>query len=497
MRVVALLAGSLIVLLTEVPAGQRTASPPGPDFSPVREFIKTEMGVGTSTPSLAVAVARGNEILWEEGFGWIDHPGGTAATVDTLYYVASVTKAITATALMVLHERRQVELDRPANLYLRTAKLRSPHWNADDVTIRHLATHTGGLATYDNRDDIPGNETIRRYGIVFTPPGESFDYSNLGFGILGQIIADVSGRSFQAFVHDEVLRPLAMVNAWAGATPKSPHPVAPRYSSQLKTFSPPLTEPRLPGSSVLYCSAHELALFGMFHLKVPHPRQKAILSDAAIDGLREPAVAAGERRQSLAWSITDNQHGYRTLLAQGGTYDSQAWLLLVPSERIVVVVLANAGNVAVSSAIDRILSVMLPVYRENLDSAVAPGSGGTAPATISPSGVPLELVGAWSGEIHTHRGNVPLAVAITSSGDVTATLGKQPPVNMTDVRTRNDRVIGRMHGDLGVDYVGTAPYQLRFALRRVGNKLVGSAITYAADLGRLPLWVELRRGENK
>ena len=47
--------------------------------------------------------------------------------------------------------------------------------------------------------------------------------------------------SFQAFVHDEVLRPLAMVNAWAGATPKSPHPVAPRYSSQLKTFSPPLT----------------------------------------------------------------------------------------------------------------------------------------------------------------------------------------------------------------------------------------------------------------
>jgi CubicO group peptidase (beta-lactamase class C family) len=165
MRVVALLAGSLIVLLTEVPAGQRTASPPSPDFSPVREFIKTEMGVGTSTPSLAVAVARGNEILWEEGFGWIDHPGGTAATADTLYYGASVTKAITATALMVLHERRQVELDRPANLYLRTAKLRSPHWNADDVTIRHLATHTGGLATYDNRDDIPGNETIGAMGL--------------------------------------------------------------------------------------------------------------------------------------------------------------------------------------------------------------------------------------------------------------------------------------------------------------------------------------------
>jgi hypothetical protein len=53
-----------------------------------------------------------------------------------------------------------------------------------------------------------------------------------------------------------------------------------------------------------------------------------------------------------------------------------------------------------------------------------------------------------------------------------------------------------MDGDLGVDYVGEAPYQLRFALQRVGNKLIGSAVTYVTA-GRLPLWVELRRGENK
>jgi CubicO group peptidase (beta-lactamase class C family) len=51
---------------------------------------------------------------------------------------------------MVFHERRQLDLDRPANLYLKAAKLRSPHWNPDEVTITHLATHTAGLATYDN-----------------------------------------------------------------------------------------------------------------------------------------------------------------------------------------------------------------------------------------------------------------------------------------------------------------------------------------------------------
>jgi CubicO group peptidase (beta-lactamase class C family) len=142
------------------------AQAPTPDFSPVREYIAAQMAA-MSTPSMALAVARGPDILWEEGFGWIDRPGGTAATPDTLYYVASVTKAITATALMVLHERRQLDLDRPANAYLRRAKLRSPHWNADEATVRQLATHTAGLTTFDSHAPLPAEEVVRRYGIVF------------------------------------------------------------------------------------------------------------------------------------------------------------------------------------------------------------------------------------------------------------------------------------------------------------------------------------------
>jgi hypothetical protein len=192
---------------------------------------------------------------------------------------------------------------------------------------------------------------------------------------LGLGVADVSGRSFQAFVHDEVLRPLAMRNTWAGATPESARAIAPRYSSLLRTFKSAPREPTLPGASVLYTSAHELALFGLFHLKARHSSQRAVLSDAGIASLQEPSVPAGSRRQSLAWSIND-QHGYRTLVAQGGTYDSQALLLLVPSEKIAVVALANAGNVVFTEAIDRILSLLLPAYRESLarvtPSAVAP-----------------------------------------------------------------------------------------------------------------------------
>jgi CubicO group peptidase (beta-lactamase class C family) len=495
----ALMAGCLAALVAESLGAQgapTSTSSRKPDFSEVREFIRTKMGVGTNTPSLAVAVARGNEFLWEEGFGSIDGPGGTAATPETLYYSASVTKAITATALMILHERRQLDLDRPANLYLKTAKLRSPHWNPDEATVRHVGTHTAGLTSFDGGEGLSAADIIRRHGILFWRPGDHFDYSNLGFGILGQIIGDVSGRSFQTFVHDEVLRPLAMEHSWAGAMPTSRRLVAPRYSSLLRAFSPPLSEPALPGASVLYSSAHELALFGMFHLKAQHPAQKNVLSHAGIDGLQEPAVAAGSVRQSLAWSINDNQHGYRTLLAQGGTYDSQAWLLLVPSERIVIVALANAGNAPANGLIDQILSLLLPTYRDNLAKAAPPVSTAAPSAATTVRPAPPELAGTWSGEIQTHDGNRPLVFTISSEEEVEARLGSQAAVKLTNTRARDNRVTGRMPGDLAVDDTGGAPYELRFNLYRHENALIGSAVTYAVpgrDGPRLPFWVELKR----
>lgn len=492
--VLGMAAGCAAALLSASPAARESPDSTTVDFSEIRTFVNTDMGLGTRTPSLAIAVTRGNEVLWEEGFGSIDGPGGTAATANTLYYVASVTKTITATALMVLHERKQLDLDRPANRYLKAAQLRSPHWNADDATVRHLATHTSGLATFNAQGQIPAAETIRRYGILFRRPGDQFDYSNLGYGVLGQIISDVSGRSYQSFIHDEVLRPLGMDNAWAGASPASRFPVAPRYISYLKKFSPPLPEPRLPGASVLYSSAHELALFGMFHLKVRQAAQKAVLSDAAIDALQTPTAAGNH---SVAWSIDDNDHGYRTLLAQGGTWDSQAWLLLVPSEKIAVVVLANGGDVPAREAIDRILSLLLPTYRENRARAVAPVRTSTPAPAATVGAVPPPLVGAWSGEIRTHGPSVPLVLRVTPTGEIDATLGNAAVAKVTNVRVNGDDLTGRVAGTLGIDYaesVDPPPNEVRFELWRDGNRLMGAAITYSYP--QLPFWVELRRDED-
>src|SRR5215469_10488158 len=99
-----------------------TTQKPTPDFGKVRMYIQEQMAT-QSVPSIAVAVARGNKILWEEGFGWADRQNDIKASVHTPYYLASVTKSLTGAALVMLQERGKLDLDRPINDYLGAAKL--------------------------------------------------------------------------------------------------------------------------------------------------------------------------------------------------------------------------------------------------------------------------------------------------------------------------------------------------------------------------------------
>jgi CubicO group peptidase (beta-lactamase class C family) len=104
-----------VLLLVAGPAvGQSTGSTTKQDTPTsqlARKLIKDRMAA-ESIPSFSVAVARKGKILWEESFGWADRENKVPATAHTPYYLASVTKSITATAIMVLHERKQLDIDR-------------------------------------------------------------------------------------------------------------------------------------------------------------------------------------------------------------------------------------------------------------------------------------------------------------------------------------------------------------------------------------------------
>jgi CubicO group peptidase (beta-lactamase class C family) len=128
-------------------------------FSPVRAKILESLEK-TKVASIAVAVAKDGKIIWEEGFGHANLEKKVKASPGTMYSLASISKPITATGLMILVERGLVELDKPANFYLGEGKLTAYEGQASDATVRRVLSHTAGLPMHWNF--FFANEPYRR-----------------------------------------------------------------------------------------------------------------------------------------------------------------------------------------------------------------------------------------------------------------------------------------------------------------------------------------------
>src|SRR5947208_15235443 len=115
------------------------------DFSAVRELIRVRL-VEQVIPSLAVAVARNGTILWEKGFGWADRENRVPATEHTMFSLASISKPFTTTGLMTLVQAGKIDLDRPANDYLRDATLLARVRDATKAKVPRLANQSSALS---------------------------------------------------------------------------------------------------------------------------------------------------------------------------------------------------------------------------------------------------------------------------------------------------------------------------------------------------------------
>ncbi|GIW51518.1 MAG: hypothetical protein KatS3mg081_0873 [Gemmatimonadales bacterium] len=269
-------------------------------FAEARAFIQQLMAE-RDLPSVAVAVVKDGKIVWEEGFGWADRERRVPATERTPYSLASISKPITATGLMVLAERGAVDLDRPANDYLRKAKLTGLAGDASGATVRRVLSHTAGLPLHYEffYRDAPYSErkmedAIARYGILVYPPGSAYVYSNLGYGVIDQIIESVSGKSYPEFMRSEVFEPLGMRHSSVHLAPELEGVAAQRYDGRRRPI--PYYDFDHDGGSAVYASAHDLARFALFHLETPLADQRRILEGLHHRGDARGAYASGERQ---------------------------------------------------------------------------------------------------------------------------------------------------------------------------------------------------------
>jgi len=345
------------------------ASPASAQFEEVRSEIQREL-VEQDVPSLAVAVARKGTIIWEEGFGWADREQRIRATEHTMYSLASISKPITATGLMVLVERGSIDLDIPINEYLGTAKINGRAFDAEGATVRRVANHTSGLPLHYQFFYVdepyrrpPMDETIRRYANLVTPPGERNQYSNLGYGIIDYVIERVSGESYPDFMREQVFVPLGLTRMSVDIGPGLEGFTATRYTMDGTPY--PFYDFDHPGGSAVFASAHDLVRFGMFHLKNHLPDQRQIISDASIDEMHRPTnIEENGGGYGIGWGSRTNAKGLRSLSHSGGMGGVSTNLVLLPDQDAAIVVLCNRRSELPFLITQRIIEVLAPGMAE-------------------------------------------------------------------------------------------------------------------------------------
>ncbi len=391
-------------------------------FDEIKTMIVTEIEEGR-LPSASVAVAKGGEIIWLESFGYANIENKVMATPHTPYPIASITKSITATAVMVLAESGKLDIRKPVEGYIAPMKLKAYKGNSGDVTVKHLLNHTSGLAMhfdyyYEDEEYVPpsNEEAIKRYGVLVHAPGQVFQYANLGYALLGQMVSKISGVPYEDFVREEVFKPLGMNHSWIGSHSNGPLPVASKYDTDLRSI--PQALPYAVAAGAGFSSAYDMLRFGMFHLKDHLGDQEHILSDATIEAMQrdkdETAKYVSDDNYGYGWFFRENEGGYRVCWHEGGMGGARSIVKLVPSEDVAVVALLNGWNDALPGQIARqVLGVLLPDYIENLDK----GKTAQSPP-FDPYGPTPEFTGTWKGTIKTHEGDVPVYMVFQEDGDI-------------------------------------------------------------------------------
>ncbi|WP_068923680.1 serine hydrolase domain-containing protein [Planobispora rosea] len=397
---------------------------------------------GSRLPSLAAAVVRDGRIAW---FGARGRVGGAAPTEATQYRIGSITKSMVAVVVMRLRDEGRLDLLDPVGKHI-------PGTPVGEVTVAQLLSHTAGLTAeppgqwWERTPGMPFEELLALLGPETSRhrPGRRYHYSNLGFGLLGELVARHRGTDWARAVREEILEPLGMRDTTT--RPRAPHATGYAVHPWADVLLP---EPEhdavaLAPAGQIWSTPADLARWAAFVAG----DTGGVLAESTLAEMREPAtVDDGD-----AWT---GGYGLGLQLARAGgrrlaghTGSMPGFLATVwadPADRTGVLFLANA-----TSGVSRtLLTDLLAVLDEHEPRLPAEW----APAEVDPG--LLELTGPW------YWGPAPYVLRLLGGRDLALI-----PLNGTG---RTSRFAARADGTwLGLDgyYAGET---LRLAHRPDGT----------------------------
>ncbi len=326
-----------------LPKAQATL--PKNQIADVEALLKTEMIQG-NFPSLSAAIVVGNEIKYAQGFGMADLENSVAAKATTVYRLGSMSKTITATAVMQLAEKGKLDLDKPVQQYC--AAFPEKPW---PVSTRQLLAHLGGIRDYDNKkfleeyfsthhyNNIAESLDIFKNDPLLQEPGTKFSYSTYGYNLLGCVIEGASGTTYAAYISESILKPAGMTRTRIDEISTI---IPDRARGYAKTRQGDTVNTRLSDTSNkipaggLVSSVEDIGKFAIALL------DHKLLSSATIEQMWTPQKTreGKEIPYALGWRVGE-RNGMKEVFHGGAAAGFSTFLYLLPEKQTAVVLMVN------------------------------------------------------------------------------------------------------------------------------------------------------------
>lgn len=357
-------------------------SPAIADYRPGRIAAALQPFVEQNTLAGAVTlVANKDKVLSLEAVGWADIDKKKAMQTDNVFWIASMSKAMTAAGLMILVDEGKVKLDDPVEKYLPEYagqmlaskgedgrfELKKP---SQPITVRQILSHTSGMPFKSSIEQpVLDIYTLRERTVSYavtplqTEPGTAYQYSNAGINTAGMIIEKVSGMKYEDFMHDRLLEPLGMKDTtfWPDESQvarlaKSYRPTAAKDGLEEFTITQltyPLTDTKrqcMPAGGY-FSTAMDVSKFCRMLLNKGTLGSKRILSEEAVKQMTRVQSGEAKTKDQLAdygfcLKITTREGGEGTLsvgsYGHGGAYATQMWV--DPVRELVVIFMVQHGG---------------------------------------------------------------------------------------------------------------------------------------------------------
>jgi CubicO group peptidase (beta-lactamase class C family) len=356
-------------------------------FAAIEGFVAGEMAA-QRIPGLALAIVEGDRVAYMRGFGNADG-SGRAVTPQTPFIIGSLSKSFTALAVMQLVEAGKLELDAPVQRYLPWFSVADATASAQ-ITVRHLLNQTSGLSTKTGRTfqgsgDTSATaleDTVRRLSTaeLAEPVGAKHQYSTVNYSVLGLIVQEVAGESYEQYVQTKILDPLRMRTSYTSDAAAESNGLATGHNywfGRPREADLPYNRGLLP-AGYLISSAEDMTHYLIAQLNGGRFEGSSALSAAGVRELHRPAVATPEAGTSygMGWFVGP-LNGIPAVHHQGETFNFHANLVLLPESRKGVVVLMNAEN-----SLDLFLTGRMGTIADGVTSLLEQREPPSPPSTV-------------------------------------------------------------------------------------------------------------------